>query len=317
MSNQLLFHEPWWLSATTANQFSEVTIKKGDATVGRLPFVLTINRTFRILRMPMFTHLLGPIVEFGSGKYQTRLMNRLSIVRALIDDLPKFDFFRQAIDPSLDDGLAVADGLAFQERGFGIKPQYTFQIDCRNNPDALWQGMHFKVRQHIRRADERYKLQPLDDPERFIHFYRENLKKRGLKSNVALDRLSAVFTECSARSCGEILAAVLPNGAPAAMTFFVWGNGKMYYLLSTRAPDEADSGAVSLLIWSGMKKAHTLGLSFDLDGISTAGIARFYTGFGGQITTRLIATSGRPMYNALYRARRLFVRPEKDSSDFT
>ncbi len=124
-----LFHEPWWLSATTDGGYEESVVKQGSDIVGRLPFVTMPAGPFRTLRMPPFTHILGPAVDAGAGKPQTRLKRRLSITRSLIDQLPPNSFFDQHLDPSLDGGLAIADGLAFQQRNFFVSSQYTFEID--------------------------------------------------------------------------------------------------------------------------------------------------------------------------------------------
>ena len=51
--------------------------------------------------------------------------------------------------------------------------------------------------------------------------------------------------------------------------------------LSTRAGHADDNGSVSLLIWSAIKRAWSHGLKFDLDGVSSSGTARFYSGFNG------------------------------------
>jgi hypothetical protein len=118
-----LFHEPWWLSAVTDGRYEEAVVKQGSDVVGRLPYVTVRRGPFRTIRMPRFTHLLGPLVNAGAGKPQTRLIRRLSITRSLIDQLPPNSFFLQHLDPSLDCGLAIADGLAFQDRGFSIAPQ--------------------------------------------------------------------------------------------------------------------------------------------------------------------------------------------------
>jgi Acetyltransferase (GNAT) domain len=294
-----LFHEHWWLAAVTGGSFSEVEVKQGDYLAGRLPFIIVKKRGFRTLSMPAFTHLLGPFVNSSDGKLQTRMMNRLSTVRSLIDQLPPFDFFKQAIDPSVDDGLALIDGLAFQDRGFHLGHQYTFQIDCRADLESLMAGMHFKVRQHIRRAEEKYKIATVDDPEKFIDFYKGNLTKTKRTSYMRFDQFPALFSECCARNCGVILAALQPGGAPVAMTYLVWGSGIMYYLMTTRAPDVSDNGSVNLLIWSAMKRAHELGLLFDLDGVTTSGTARFLSGFGGSVKTRLTVTTSRPMFNVV------------------
>jgi hypothetical protein len=71
---------------------------------------------FSTLRMPPFTHLLGPMVDAGLGTAQTQLLKRMSIVRDLIDQLPKFDSFKQKLSTS------TVDGPAFQDRGFEIMP---------------------------------------------------------------------------------------------------------------------------------------------------------------------------------------------------
>jgi hypothetical protein len=298
-----LFHENWWLEAVTGGRFSVVEATQGDYHAGRFPFVMTRRKGFRILDMPDFTHLLGPLVNSSDGKPQTRLMNRLSTVGALIDKLPSFDFFRQVIDPTLDYGLAVIDGLAFQTRGFQLGHQYSFQIDCRSDLDALLAGMHFKVRQHIRRAEEKRAVETVDDPKKFVTFYMDNLRKTNRTSYFQFDRFPVLFSECRARNCGEILAAVQSDGAPVAMTFLVWDDQKMYYLMSTRDTAMHDNGSANLLVWSAMKRAHERGLLFDLDGVSSEGMARFLSGFGGVVTTRLVITKGMPLYNFVQSAK--------------
>jgi Acetyltransferase (GNAT) domain len=307
--NSSVFHEPWWLSATTGGQFEESVVRKGNNIIGRLPYMSEKRGPFRVLRMPPFTHMLGPAVEAGDGKLQTRMTRRLSIVRDLIDQLPPNSFFHQHLDPSLDDGLALADGLAFQERNFVVSTQYTFDIDCRRRIDELWAALYLKTRQHVRRAEKEYSVREVADPKVFIEFYLKNLKDEGRVNRIEFANFSSVFSEASVRDCGVILAAFL-NDAPVAMTFLVWGHGRMYYLLSTRAVDKQDHGAVSLLIWSAIKRAHDLGLVLDLDGVYSSGTVRFLSNFGGQIKTRLIVRRSRMPYRALQQIKRYIVRDE-------
>ena len=294
-----LFQEPWWLSAATKGRYDEVTVQHGKNLVGRFPFVAMRRGPFRISLMPAFTHLLGPAIDAGVGKPQTQLVRRLSIARDLIDQLPSFAFFKQVFDPSITGGLAVADGLAFQDRGFQVSPQYTFHVDCRSDPTSIWDGMHTTVRQHIRRAEERYSVVLVDDPERFVQFYLKNIEKLDKVNRTDFQQFATLFSECKNRSSGQILGAFSPNGEPAAMVFLVWGHGIMYYLLSTRAPDVRDNGSVSLLIWTAIKCAHLLNLTFDLDGVYSSGTARFLSGFGGEIKVRSVVRRAHPIYRTL------------------
>jgi lipid II:glycine glycyltransferase (peptidoglycan interpeptide bridge formation enzyme) len=305
-----LFHEPWWLSAVTEGRYEESVVKQGNDIVGRLPYVRTRRGPFLTLRMPPFTHVLGPAVDAGVGKPQTRLMRRLSITRSLIDQLPPNSYFHQHLDPSLDDGFANADGLAFQERHFMVAPQYTFEVDCRQRLDDIWAAMHQKTRQPIRRAEEKYSIRILDDPQCFIDFYLKNANAWGHVNRIEFKFFSSLFSECRARECGVILGAFNHDATPVAMTYLVWGHGIMYYLLSTRSPYARDYGAVSLLLWSAMKQAHKIGFALDLDGVYSSGTARFLSSFGGRIKTRLIIRRSRMPFRALQSLKRQYFQDE-------
>ena len=307
-----LFHEHWWLAAATEGQFREVTVNRGGRVVGRLPFVTTRKLGFVVCTMPPFTHVLGPVVDAGKGKPQSQLLQRISIVRDLVGQLPPFDSFKQAFDSS------IADGLAFQEHGFHVSAQYTFEVDCRRDLDDLWNGLHTKTRQHIRRAEEKFSVCSIEEPREFTDFYMRNLRKRGVASDFGFETFPDVFAQTRARDQGEILCARWPDGKPTAMTYLVWGHGKMYYLLSTRANDAGDNGSVNLLIWSAIKRARERGLLLDLDGVSTAGTARFLSGFNGSIKLRMIARRSTFLFDAMQFAKRqLFGFPARETASFT
>lgn len=310
-----LFHEHWWLSAATGGHFAESVVKQGNAIVGRLPYILKRRGPFHVVRMPPFTHLLGPAIDAGDGKPQTRLQRRMSITRSLIDQLPRHSYFQQHLDPSLDSGLAIADGLAFQERNFEVMHQYTFEIDCRGSLDDLSAGLYLKTRQHIRRAEKEYSVRSVDDPRSFIDFYLKNLHTWGRRNRIEFEHFPSLFAESRAHKSGVILGAFDRTDTPVAMTYLVWGHGTMYYLLSTRSFHAADHGAVSLLIWCAMKQAHEMGLIFDLDGVYSSGTARFLSNFGGNVKTRLLIRRSRPVYSALQYLKR-HVAPD-ESQAFT
>jgi hypothetical protein len=294
-----IFHERWWLNATTAaGELGEAAVESGGKIAGWLPFVRTRQLWFRVLAMPQFTHVLGPVVAPGSGKAQTQFMRRKSIVRALIAQLPHCGHFRQVLSAS------DADGLAFQECGFTVTPQYTFTIDCRGDLAGVWDAMHFKVRQHIRRAESRLGVATIDNPDDFVGFYEENLARLGRKNTMDFGPFPTLFSECRRRDAGELLCASRPDGTPAAMVFLIWGHGSMYYFMSMRAPEASDSGAINLLVWSALQRAHARGLVLDLDGITTIGTSRFLSGFGGEPKMRLVVRRSRAMFGAMQWAKR-------------
>lgn len=310
-----LFHEPWWLSAATGGHFEESVVRQGDDIVGRLPYVMKRRGPFYAVRMPPFTHILGPVIDAGEGKPQTRLQRRISITRSLIDQLPRHSYFHQHLDPSLDGKLAIADGLAFQERKFEVTHQYTFEIDCRRSVADLSAALYLKTRQHIRRAEKEYSVRNVDDPKVFVEFYLKNLKAWGRKNRIEFEHFFTLFGESRAHESGVILGAFDHADSPVAMTYLVWGHGIMYYLLSTRTFDTADHGGGSLLIWSAMKQAHEMSLVLDLDGVYSSGTAKFLSNFGGDIKTRFLIRRAGIAYGALQYLKRK-VAPD-ESQFFT
>jgi hypothetical protein len=307
-SEATVFHEAWWLHAATGGRYEEVVVRNGDQMVGWLPFVTTKRMGLTFLTAPPLTHALGPVVDAGAGKPQTQLMQRLSIVRALVEQLPRFDSFKQVLP------AASADGLAFQYQGFEVRQQFNFEIECRSDTKQLWDAMHFKTRQHIRRAGEKLSLTTLADPEEFVRFYNANLRQQGVQPFRQLEIFPAVFRASQAKNCGEVICARWPDGRAAAMVFLLWSKHRMYYLLSTRSVDPNDNGSISFLIWSAMQRAHSLGLKFDLDGVSTAGIARFLLGFGGQVQIRTIVERTTLTYRALRLAKRTLLGGDADQT---
>jgi lipid II:glycine glycyltransferase (peptidoglycan interpeptide bridge formation enzyme) len=237
------------------------------------------------------------------------LSRRLSITRSLVDKLPAHSFFLQHLDPSLDDGLASADVLAFQECKFYTAPQYTFKVDCRLSPDELWAAMNQKTRQPIRRAEEQFSVRSIDDSGSFIDFYIENSRAVGQANRLDFKTFPALFSECRARDCGLILGAFDHDATPVAMTYLVWGHGTMCYLLSTRS-QTSGYGAVSLLLWSAMREANRRGLFLDLDGVYSSGTARFLSSFGGQIKTRITIRKTHPAYHAVQFMKRRYSRDD-------
>jgi len=229
--------------------------------------------------------------------------------------LPRHSYFHQHLDPSLDGGLAIADGLAFQDRKFEVMHQYTFEVDCRRSVTDLSAALYLKTRQHIRRAEREYSVRSVGDPRFFIDFYLKNLHASGRKNRIEFEHFSALFAESRARESGLILGAFDHADAPVAMTYLVWGHGTMYYLLSTRSFHSTDSGAGSLLIWCAMKQAHEMGLVLDLDGVYSSGTARFLSNFGGDIKTRLLIRRSGVLYGALQYLKRQ-VAPD-ESQFFT
>jgi hypothetical protein len=274
-----IFHEPWWLDSATEGRCEHVDVALGGVTVGRLPYLKFRENGLTSIGMPTLTHFLGPAIDYGSGNSTTRQLRGLSIVADLLGALPKVS---GGIWVKLHAG--ITDTIAFQEAGFRTDVQFTTEI-APNAEDALWGAMRDKTRNVIRRAQERFRVVEEADPERFLAFYLDNLRERGLRNTYHLPSVRAVIAECIGRRRGKIRVALDQNGVYNSAIFTVWDRRAQYYLMSTRSHD-AGNGATSLLLWDAIKSAAENNLVFDFDGARHGGDAKFFAGFGGTFRPR-------------------------------
>jgi hypothetical protein len=294
-----IFHEDWWLDALAPGRWREVTCLRGGRVAGRLRFVERREGNAKICEMPQITRFLGPIVVPQSGKTETRIRSVHSIVTELLAQIAGHDH----VEMTLDAGFA--DLVPFLAAGYDVRVHPTFLLDCRSQTiDVLWAGLRDKTKNVIRRAREQLTVCQIDDVDLFASFYEANLE--GTESYFDLSLLAPAFAAASARQQGKIVAAVDRDGVAHAKVFFVWDDTYVHYFLSTRDRSVAHPGAVSLLLWTGIELAHSLGLSFDFDGgLASDARYRFMVAFGGEMANRFDAVRSTAHYRVQHTIRRI------------
>jgi hypothetical protein len=288
-SSQTIFHEPWWLDAVAPGEWDAVSLQEDGRTLAWWPYAVTRHRGFRVSRMPALAHLLGPVFHDANVSPRNRWLRRIDAVAELAQRLPRVSAFSQTCHPG------ITDALAFQSAGFGCATQFTAEI-ARGDAQDTWKRMRDKTRNVIRRATDVLAVEQLADVDEFVRFYGDNLAGGGKKAYYEPHRVRASYEAASQRGQASIQVARSEKGELAAAVYYVWDDDRLWYFLSSRAPDRGGNGAVSLLLWHGIQHAARTGRIFDLDGIAGAGAARFYAGFGADIRPRFAIQRQQPIY---------------------
>jgi hypothetical protein len=279
-----IFHEPWWLKAASDDGYEEALFTADGKIVGRLPYLRLRKIGWQTaLVMPTMTHVLGPsfAADLPAGE-RGRSLRRFTVCSALISQLPAAGHIWFALHRQ------ETETLAFEAAGFSTGVRFTVEI-APSDPATLWRDMRDKTRNVIRRAQESLTAQAIDDPELFLEFYEENLRKHGRRNHYDLRTSANLMKACLQRGRGRILFAVDPAGALQAAIFTAWDKDAEYYLMSTRAPDSGN-GAISLLIWTALQEAAAEGRIFDMDGIDSRTNHLLLTGFGGTLRPRYVVS---------------------------
>jgi hypothetical protein len=294
-----IFHEDWWLDALAPGRWREVTCERGGRTAGSLRFVERAEGSARICEMPPITRFLGPVIAPQTGKTETRIRSTHSIITDLLRQIAGHDH----VEMTLDAGFG--DLAPFLSAGYDVKVHPTFLLDCKSQPiDVLWAGLRDKTKNIIRRARERLTVREIDDVSRFASFYEANLD--GAESYFDLSLLPSAFAAARARGQGKIVTAVDASGTAHAKVFFIWDDKYVHYFLSTRNRELAHPGAVSLLLWTGIELAHSLGRWFDFDGgIDNDARYRFVVAFGGELANRFDVVRSTANYRVRHTIRKI------------
>jgi hypothetical protein len=274
-----IFHEPWWLDIASGGACETAEVRSNGRLVAWLPYAISRRRGFRVSVLPQLTHVLGPVIDAGKGSPNNQWLHRIDAMEELAGRMPAVSLFSQTCHP------ATCDVLGFQARGYLSSVQFSAEI-APGSDQQLWSAMRDKTRNVIRRAESRWGVEEVHDPDLFRRLYADNLARAGRRSYVDLGRVGPLFEEASRR--GQACIRIARNEAQqiAAGVLVVWDQQRAWYLMSTRDSAVSDNGAVSLLIWRCIQDASRRGLVFDFDGIASEGTARFYAGFGARMCPR-------------------------------
>jgi len=277
-----VFHQPWWLDIASEGRYEMVEYHDGYSTVGRLPYITKVNKIgLKIIAPPPITHFLGPAIDDGFGKANTRFLKRYRITQELLKKLPPASKYYFKCHPGVD------DVLGFQACGYETSIQFTHEIHPQSE-QQLWTSFRTKARNMIRSARRCHGLEFGKDPEEFIHFYDQNVNLRGRENNRNLSICTKLIEACLERDQGRIYQARDDHGRIAAAMFCAWDSKTSYYLLTSRTP-WSHSGATPFIVGNAILDAMSRNLVFDFDGVISEGGIRFANNFTADIKPRYIA----------------------------
>lgn len=272
-----LFHRPQWLDVV-ADNWDVALVMNGDEVTAALPYCLKKGLPGTRIYMPMLTPYLGPCLQYPEGqKYPKKLSYEKQQMQALIKALPKFDGFEQRFLPDQD------NWLPFYWEGFEQTTRYTYIIEDTSDPEAVFAGFRDNVRRQIRKAEKSLTISS-GTIEDLFHLKVATYDDRDQKNPLTQAYVQKIARLIEAEGWGWILEARDEEHTLHASVMLVWDHDTCYYLLGGADPAYANSGAMSLLLWEGIKIASEKGLQFNFEGSMIPEIERFFCAFGGTLT---------------------------------
>lgn len=271
-----IFSQAWWLDAVAGETWDVCLVEKGDEIIASMPYVIKKRYGFVLLSHPHLTQNLGPWLKPSQAKYSKMLSQQKDLMQALIDQLPKYDYFNQNWHYS------QTNWLPFYWRGFEQTTRYTYVIDDLSNLDNVWDGFVATIRTNIRKAENKAGVKvnselPIED---FIDLNEMTFSRQGMTMPYSKAFVKQLVEQAQKQNRCKWFIGQDGEGQNHAGVLIMWDDQSAYYLMGGGNPDLRNSGATGLCMWEAIKFASTVTNRFDFEGSMIEPIERFFRGFG-------------------------------------
>jgi lipid II:glycine glycyltransferase (peptidoglycan interpeptide bridge formation enzyme) len=275
-----IFLTPAWLDAVSgAGEWDVAVVGQPNDLLGFMPWFSKRKLGFSIITMPPLTPYLGPWLHYPKGQKQAaRLAFEKKVMEALLEQLPASDRFIQYFHP------AVTNWLPFRWKGFDQTSRYTYILPALDDLASVYDGLQGNIRREIKKAEQTLTVAPARSVDLLFGMLQEDMNSK--KEPLLFDRayMQRVFHAADATGNARVLHAVDAGGTVVAAILLVWDGMSAYYLAGACHPGFKTSGAMSLLLWEGIRFSATVTGAFNFEGSVREPIERFFRAFGGTLT---------------------------------
>ena len=269
-----VFEQPWWLDAVAPGSWDCAIIKDGDSIVARWPYIKTRRLGFRLYGKPVCTQTLGPWVNCNVTNKIKALAKKKELYEKLISQLPQ----KGSVDLYLDSSVEYF--LPFHWAGFRVEPTLSYRFSDLSDLDAIFKGVKDSRRTVIKNAAKSLTVSESKDISILIEMQKKTFSRQKRSLPISEDVIKRLNDACTEHQACFMLVASDCEGHIHAASYFVYDSNVCYYIMSGADTEFRNSGAGSLLIWEGIKRAAQLSKAFDFEGSNIADIEMNFRSFG-------------------------------------
>lgn len=275
-----IFSQPWWMDSVCGEQNWGVhVLEKSGQYLGAMPYYVETRNGFDIVTKAHHTQNNGIIMNYpANSKYVTKLSNDEKVVNEMCDYIEKLnpDKYEQQFH------YDFTNWLPFRWRGYSQDVRYTYVIEDTSDLEAVESGYTDKIRNEIKKA-ERVGIRICEDDMDIETFYEINkcsYDRQGIDVPFSLKLFERIDNACKEQECKKLLYALDKQGNIVSVTYLVWDDRSVYYLINGTNPDFKSSQANALLIRESIRLAHKLNKSFDFEGSVIQPIEHIFRAYG-------------------------------------
>lgn len=271
-----IFMQPWWLDTVCGkDNWDVILIEKNGKIQAAWPLFFSVSKSLKIITNPKLSPHLGPLLIYPKGlKYQARLSFEKKAFEQLINLLPKYDYLKIGFD------YQIKNWLPFYWKSFSQSTHFSYIIKDTSNLEMIKSGLQDNTRRQINKPKIQVSLKTTDNIELLYNLTKKTFERQNRNTPYSLAFIKDLHQIAHSNNQCEIVYALDSEDRIHSSALFVWDHESVYYLVGGSDPEHRNSGAMSLVIWEGIKLASEKGLQFDFEGSMIEPIERFFRSFG-------------------------------------
>ncbi len=275
-----LFLQYDWLEIVAKpKQWDVAIVESGNEVQAFMPYFKKRKLQFEIITVPPLTPYMGPWFHYPEGqKEATRLSFEKKVTEQLIKQLPKTDKFIQYFHPE------ITNWLPFHWKGFEQSTRYTYVIEDLSDSEKLFGNLQGNIRREIAKAKKSITISECNEVQTLHQLKEKDFRKKGNEINYSSDYFNRIFEKLTANESCKAWIATDEQGNSVASLLLVWDDESAYYLAGAVDPDNKNTGAMSLLMWTAILFSSSVTNAFNFEGSMIEPVERFFRSFGAKQT---------------------------------
>ena len=295
-----LFMQAWWLNAVCTPEGKEWDVffaEENGKIIGVLPYHLLKKWGFKIIVQPQQTQYNGVWIDYPKEmKLHKRYSLEKRVINNFIEQLEKLkvSFYSQNFHHSF------TNWQPFYWRGFRQTTRYTYILKNIADTDTIFNNIHPRYRQKIRKCETELMVDFNLSPEEFYNFHKNSLIEKNNIITYSERLFLSVFQAASERKQGKIIAIRNKNNDLLSALFFVWDENYGYNIDTVRKINHGSNNTSVFMIWEAIKFLENCTKNYDFEGSMIEGVAKRNQYFGAkQLPYFTISKSYSKVFTAL------------------
>ena len=273
----LFLQYDWMETVAKPEQWDVALVGTEDSVLAFMPYFKKRKLQFNIIPVTPLTTYMGPWIHYPQGqKEATRISFEKKMMEQLIHQLPKTDRFIQYFHPE------ITNWLPFHWDGFEQTTRYTYIIDDLSDADVLYQNLQGNIRREISKAQKSLTIQECDDVKTLHDLKKKDFALKGQEINYSEEYFLNIHEKMKLKNAAQAWLATDANGKAVASLLLVWDDDSAYYLAGAVDPDNKNTGAMSLLMWTAILFSTSVTNAFNFEGSMIEPVERFFRSFGAK-----------------------------------